>query len=349
MGAHCWKLLLIIVTCCPCVAIWSACRRRDSSPRILPFCRRLSADPPRQALPSVLRTPVQPCSRRRLARPADGAGERRPGCKAQPIPAPAGGPLPGASMLPGLGVLHPQIQVWRPFAAIHARAAAARIVAALPHSACLLRPPQCTLVRSPSHPTRSQGPRAQPPRAAGGCAALPLDERVLAPHPTVRAQGHHLGVAYTYPGERRAAAPAVAGAAMRQRRGARLSCACAMGARPIRTRSAAPSSQAPATRSPRAEPPGPTDHAAPPRAPNPSHRNPHPPPSTQAVLKFVTATAEALGSGPHPSRTYLSFFAVTACELVAAAPQVRALPVGGAAALRVKRPALDETCGNAPA
>ncbi|GBF96147.1 hypothetical protein Rsub_08895 [Raphidocelis subcapitata] len=42
----------------------------------------------------------------------------------------------------------------------------------------------------------------------------------------------------------------------------------------------------------------------------------------QAVLRFVCKAAEALGSGPHPSRTFLSFFAVTVCELLAAAPQV---------------------------
>lgn len=46
-------------------------------------------------------------------------------------------------------------------------------------------------------------------------------------------------------------------------------------------------------------------------------------PPQKAVLRFVTKTAEALGSGPQPSRTYLSFYAVTVCEVVGAAPKVR--------------------------
>jgi hypothetical protein len=54
--------------------------------------------------------------------------------------------------------------------------------------------------------------------------------------------------------------------------------------------------------------------------------NEHPPPARarvpQAVLRFICQTAEALGAGPAPSRTFLSFYAVTVCELVAAAPRV---------------------------
>jgi hypothetical protein len=42
------------------------------------------------------------------------------------------------------------------------------------------------------------------------------------------------------------------------------------------------------------------------------------------VLKFIANTAEALGSGPRPSGAFLSFYAVTVCEAVAAAPRVRA-------------------------
>ncbi len=50
--------------------------------------------------------------------------------------------------------------------------------------------------------------------------------------------------------------------------------------------------------------------------------NPPPTHPPQPVLKFVCATAEALGAGPAPSRTFLSFYAVTMCEVLAAAPAV---------------------------
>lgn len=45
-------------------------------------------------------------------------------------------------------------------------------------------------------------------------------------------------------------------------------------------------------------------------------------PALQGVLAFIGRTAGILGAGKGVSRTFLSFYAVTVCELLGEAPQV---------------------------